>query len=130
MRKEVFFISAIIAEDYRDVKWEVGLIFLCFRAEIGMVFFKIFLSKKMNWDVTEVRIIDDYVLQVRFQDGIEGAVKFLPSFFRGVFLHLQDKMQFQKVMIVDGVVTWPGELDIAPDAMHHAIAIYGEWDLD
>jgi hypothetical protein len=24
-------------------------------------------------------------------------------------------------------VTWPGELDLAPDAMHAAILAHGEW---
>lgn len=27
----------------------------------------------------------------------------------------------------DGVVTWPGEIDLAPDAMYAAIAATGEW---
>jgi hypothetical protein len=33
------------------------------------------------------------------------------------------------VRVVDGVVTWPGELDLAPDAMHLAIKDGGEWVL-
>ncbi|SPE30180.1 hypothetical protein SBA5_760010 [Candidatus Sulfotelmatomonas gaucii] len=28
-----------------------------------------------------------------------------------------------------GAVTWPGELDLAPDAMHAAILEQGEWSL-
>ena len=83
----------------------------------------------MNWDVTEVKIIDNYVLGVRFNDGTQGKVTFLPTFFRGVFKHLRDQGQFQKVMLVDGVVTWPGELDIAPDAMYQEIKTHGKWVL-
>lgn len=30
----------------------------------------------------------------------------------------------------DGVLTWPGELDLAPDAMHDAISLHGKWILD
>jgi len=26
-----------------------------------------------------------------------------------------------------GVVTWPGEIDLAPDAMHQAIRETGQW---
>ena len=33
------------------------------------------------------------------------------------------------VLIDHGVVTWPGELDLAPDAMHEAIQQHGEWIL-
>ena len=33
----------------------------------------------MNWDVTEVKVQNDTALHVRFQDGLEGEVQFLPS---------------------------------------------------
>jgi len=81
----------------------------------------------MDWDVTEVKVAGDYALWVRFQDGIEGEVRFLPTFFRGVFTPLQDPTQFDRVTAVDGVVTWPGELDLAPDAMHREIKARGKW---
>ncbi|MEO5934712.1 MAG: DUF2442 domain-containing protein [Duganella sp.] len=84
----------------------------------------------MEWDVTEVKVVGDFALAVRFQDGVEGAVKFLPSFFRGVFTHLSNLAEFQKVTVVDGVVTWPGDLDLAPDAMHAEIKRSGEWLLN
>lgn len=84
----------------------------------------------MEWDVTEVKVIGDFALSVRFRDGLEGAVKFLPSFFRGVFTDLASLSEFQKVQIVDGVVTWPGELDLAPDAMYAEIKRSGEWLLN
>jgi len=45
-------------------------------------------GKAMEWNITEVKVIGDFALRVRFQDGLEGAVKFLPSFFRGVFTNL------------------------------------------
>lgn len=83
----------------------------------------------MEWDITEVKVVGDYTLWVRFRDGLEGAVTFLPGFFRGVFSPLRDHAQFQQVRVVDGVVTWPGELDLAPDAMHHEIRAHGEWVL-
>lgn len=84
----------------------------------------------MKWDVTEVKIIGPFAIWVRFQGGLEGTVKFSPSFFRGVFAHLASRSEFQKVEVVDGVVTWPGELDLAPDAMYAEIERQGEWLLD
>ena len=84
----------------------------------------------MEWDVTEVKVVSDFALAVRFQDGLEGVVKFLPSFFRGVFTHLANPLEFQKVQIVDGVVTWPGELALAPDAMYAEIKRKGAWLLN
>ncbi|MDR9838165.1 DUF2442 domain-containing protein [Herbaspirillum huttiense] len=81
----------------------------------------------MRWEVVELKQCGEYVLQVRFRDGVEGSVRFLPSFFRGVFGELQDPVQFSRVRLVDGVVTWPGELDLAPDAMHDEIKRNGQW---
>lgn len=40
------------------------------------------------WRVSEVRVIEDYAVWVRFKDGLEGVMRFLPGFFRGVFSHL------------------------------------------
>ncbi len=84
----------------------------------------------MYYDIAEVKPGADFSLSVRFADGLGGTVRFLPSFFRGVFAHLKDAAQFADVRLVDGVVTWPGELDLAPDAMHAAIKSGGEWVLD
>ena len=84
----------------------------------------------MNWDVIHMKIENDTALRVRFQDGLEGEVQFLPSAFRGVFAGLKDPQVFQQAYVQDGVLTWPGELDLAPDAMHDAIAAHGKWVLD
>lgn len=83
----------------------------------------------MNWDVIEVKVVDHGCLHIRFADGLEGQVKFLPSAYRGVFEKLADPDEFCKARVNDYFVTWPGELDLAPDAMHQAIAKHGEWIL-
>jgi len=79
------------------------------------------------WDITDMKITGDHVISVKFLDGTEGEIKFLPTFFRGVFSHLQDQSQFQQVTVIDGVVTWPGGLDLAPDAMHNELIKNGQW---
>ena len=84
----------------------------------------------MYFDVIDVKPISSHGLHVQFKDGLKGKVIFLPSFFRGVFSPLKDKNQFNKVHLIDGVVTWEGELDLAPDAMHESIKKHGEWILD
>lgn len=83
----------------------------------------------MNWEVIDVRLEGDYVLRVRFKDNLEGLVKFMPSAFRGVFARLGERAEFAKVTVVNGAVTWPEELDLAPDAMHAQISQHGEWVL-
>ncbi|MHB1301403.1 MAG: DUF2442 domain-containing protein [Burkholderiales bacterium] len=83
------------------------------------------------WRVTEVSVVGDYAVRVRFTDGLEGVVRFLPGFFRGVFEHLSDPAKFRQVTVAGGAVTWPGELDLAPDAMHEEIRQRGgEWVVD
>ncbi|MFM2408886.1 MAG: hypothetical protein RL358_1628 [Pseudomonadota bacterium] len=79
------------------------------------------------WRISEVKVIADHAISVRFKDGLEGVVRFLPGFFRGVFSHLLDPAQFRLASVVGGAVTWPGELDLAPDTMHEEIKLRGEW---
>jgi hypothetical protein len=82
-----------------------------------------------NWRVTEVQLLDEYAIRVRFTDGVDGVVRFLPEFFSGVFSHLIDPAKFGEVAVVGGAVTWPGELDLAPDAMYDEIKLRGEWEV-
>jgi len=35
--------------------------------------------------------------------------------------HLSDPSRFKEVAVVNGAVTWPGGLDLAPDAMYEDI---------
>ena len=81
------------------------------------------------WNVIDVKVISDYDLRVKFRDGLEGVVKLLPSRFRGVFEPLKDPKFFNQVKAINGAVTWPGELDLAPDAMYHEIKKNGVWVL-
>ena len=82
------------------------------------------------WRVNEVQVVDEHAVRVRFNDGAEGIVRFGPRFFQGVFTHLADPSEFRRACVVNGAVTWPGDLDIAPDAMHREILEHGEWLVD
>jgi hypothetical protein len=88
---------------------------------------------KAPWRVAEVRALGDLRLWVRFNDGLEGTVS-LSGLVRsqqgGVFSALRDEAVFAQVRLEYGAVTWPGELDLAPDAMHEEIRKSGEWVLD
>jgi len=77
----------------------------------------------MHWDIIKLEIVslEDYKIKVFFKDGLSGEVKFNLPFFKGVFSHLVDTKNFAKVTVFDGVVTWPGHLDLAPDAMYDGI---------
>jgi Protein of unknown function (DUF2442) len=84
------------------------------------------------WRVAEVEALPGFRLRVRFNDGIEGTVEmaeFIESADPGVFAALRDEKLFRQARAVLGAVTWPGELDLAPDAMHRAIKEFGTWVL-
>jgi hypothetical protein len=66
---------------------------------------------------------------VTFADGLSGAVKILPSHLYGIFEKLKAPAFFNRLEITDGFVAWPYEIDLAPDAMYHAIKQHGEWIL-
>ena len=80
----------------------------------------------MKWDVIDVKPVAPLALKVQFSDGTEGKVQFEPSHLTGVFAALKDPIIFQQAHIEDGAVAWPGNLDLAPDAMYQAIKTTGE----
>ena len=76
----------------------------------------------MYWDVVEVKPEADYCLFFRFQDGLSGRVRFRPEELTGALAPLRDPRFFNRVFIDQGAVAWPGDIDLAPDAMHRQIA--------
>jgi Protein of unknown function (DUF2442) len=83
----------------------------------------------MEWDVIDVRTVAPLALRVQFADGTVGKVQFESSHLTGVFAALKDPIVFQQARIENGAVTWPGDVDLAPDAMYQAIKARGEWVL-
>ncbi len=84
------------------------------------------------WRLKMVAAQDDYCLKVVFIDGLEGCVNLKAFIFSpkaGVFAQLQNLNLFNQVYLSYGVATWPGELDLAPDAMHENIQKYGHWNV-
>jgi len=90
-------------------------------------------AKLAPWRVASVQPLPEYRLNVRFVDGLQGHVdmkKMLWSDKAGVFEALREPSVFSQAHVVLGAVTWPGELDLAPDAMYDSIKAKGEWVVD
>lgn len=83
----------------------------------------------MEYDVVDVQPVMPMALLVRFADGTAGQVRFEASHLTGVFEALKDPTVFAQARIEAGAVTWPGDLDLAPDAMYREIKSRGEWVL-
>lgn len=84
------------------------------------------------WRLKKVKSLPNYELEVEFNDGTHGFVemiKLIMSDKAGVFAILKDREIFNKAHLEHGVITWPGEIDLAPDAMHDAIKQNGKWVL-
>jgi hypothetical protein len=81
-------------------------------------------------DVTAVEVVGDHVLRLTFADGVVGDVTFDPKQWKGVLAPLADPEFFLKAYVnpESGTVTWPGELDLAPEPLHaeacaHRVAV-------
>ena len=85
-----------------------------------------------DWRVAAVEALPQYRLKVRFVDGLVGLVDMKPMVFSqaaGVFEALRDEQLFKQAFVDLGAVSWPGNLDLAPDAMYDEIKAHGEWVL-
>ena len=82
------------------------------------------------WSVVSLEVLPNYRLKVSFCDGTSGMAdisRLIDNPNAGVFSQLANRELFAQAYISHGAVTWPGELDIAPDTMHQAIQRHGEW---
>jgi hypothetical protein len=89
-------------------------------------------APRSPWRVTAVEALPGFRLRVAFADGLTGTVemsRMVHSPKAGVFAALADPSLFAQVKLDLGAVTWPGELDLAPDAMHAAIQEHKVWSL-
>lgn len=77
-----------------------------------------------------MRALPRHNLWVVFANGTSGRVDVSRLVFgteAGVFEALRDQGVFAQVAVVLGAVTWPGELDLALDAMYDALKANGSW---
>ena len=84
------------------------------------------------WRVASVEALPAWRLRVRHNDGVAGFVDMaglVHSERAGMFGALRDPALFGQVFLDLGAVTWPGEIDLSPYAMHDEIAAKGEWVL-
>lgn len=83
----------------------------------------------MYWDVINVVPESDLSLCVSFKDGTAGKVIFEETHLTGVFSPLRNPAYFRLVSLDNGVVIWPDDIDLAPDAMYREIKQHGQWVL-
>ena len=79
----------------------------------------------MYWDVVDVRAESGHRLFVRFADGTSGKVQLDLSELTGVLAPLQGPLFFDRAFVDHGAVAWPGDIDLAPDAMYEKVVKQG-----
>ena len=80
----------------------------------------------MYWDVVEVKPEPNHCLFVRFKDGLSGRVHLSEESLTGALAPLRNAQFFEQVFIDNGAVAWPGEIDLAPDAMYAEVTKQAE----
>jgi hypothetical protein len=75
----------------------------------------------MYHDVVAVKCLDDFELDLTFEDGKSGILDCKPIIAKGgVFSRLRDPEVFKRAKVNGelGVVTWDDEVDIAPETAY------------
>jgi hypothetical protein len=73
----------------------------------------------------EARYARDYVIWVRFSDGLAGEVDLRDELDGPVFEPLRDQAVFQRVRLHPELhtIVWPNGADIAPEFLHERVRV-------
>jgi hypothetical protein len=69
-------------------------------------------------DVTRVTATDDFQLALEFENGECRVFDMKPNLAKRPFVLLSDIAIFKLARVENGTVTWPGDLDIAPETLY------------
>ncbi len=72
----------------------------------------------MNPHVKSVRALDDYELEVSFDNDESRRFDVKPYLGRGTFVRLRDRDAFRTVRVVAGSVEWANGLDLSYDTLY------------
>jgi len=68
--------------------------------------------------ITALKVLDDYRLWLRFNDGVEGEIDFSRKPRTGVFAFWNDAENFRQARIGDcGELIWNDQIDFCPDSL-------------
>lgn len=65
------------------------------------------------------KVLENYRVWLRFDDGVEGEVDLSDMVGKGVFAAWLNYEVFRQAGLDErGGITWPGDLDLCPDALY------------
>ena len=74
-----------------------------------------------NVPVVEARHVHDYVVWLRFKDGVKGEADLSDLVYRwntDWVRPLRDIEYFKKFKVTAGSIQWPNLFDVAPESLH------------
>lgn len=89
------------------------------------------IAPKAPWRVRSAAPADLWRVHVVFNDGLSGHADLralIHSRHAGVFAALRNIDIFRQVQTKYGALTWPGDIDLAPEPMYEAIKRNGAYD--
>ena len=78
----------------------------------------------MVW-ITKAEYIEEYLVWLAFNDGVEGVVDLRPVVFgdhRKLFKEIQDPSRFRKFKVAMDTVVWDNGLDLAPEFLRNLLS--------
>lgn len=72
-------------------------------------------------DITDVEVLHDHVVRLRFADGVEKSIDLEPYLHGPVFAEIRTNPAVFTSVTVDsdaGTITWPNGADLAPDVLY------------
>ena len=67
--------------------------------------------------ITSARAGEGYLVHVAFADGTDGVFDFAPYLHYPCYAPLRDREIFAQVTAAHGTLSWPGGIDISPEAV-------------
>jgi hypothetical protein len=77
----------------------------------------------MVW-VVNAKIIEEYKIEIKFNDGADGIIDFQPIIAndkREIIKELLDKDKFQTVQVAYDTLVWENGVDFAPEYLYEII---------
>ena len=73
------------------------------------------------YKVTQFKIVDDYTIRVKFDDGVEQIINFKPVLRGEIWGPLQDLKFFNRVTLdpIASTLSWPNGADFDPETLHN-----------
>jgi hypothetical protein len=80
----------------------------------------------MNPRVTSVMALDDYKLELTFDNGKVGIFSVQPYLDFPVYQPLKQASLFRQAKIVFGTVAWSSDIDMSPDNLYLECKMFNE----